>query len=147
MNQSLLRVAQSARFMAGHREREEGSGSWPSCTVTGAQRRFLVQGAMGTDMDPLVHCVYVLFSRRDGELYIGFSSNLVQRLNSHANGEVPSTAPRRPFVLVHVEYYRSEADARRREDYLKTTKGKRALKLMLPDSLGLLRVEKSGTAV
>ncbi|MBT3361967.1 MAG: GIY-YIG nuclease family protein [Rhodospirillales bacterium] len=29
----------------------------------------------------LGHCVYVLFSEADGKLYIGYSSNLKQRLS------------------------------------------------------------------
>ena len=35
-----------------------------------------------------------------------------------------------------VQYYLAKADAERRELYLKTTKGRRALKLMLPESRG-----------
>lgn len=83
----------------------------------------------------LIHCVYVLFSLTDGLMYIGYSSALKQRLTDHFNGKVPATAPRRPLRLIHVEYFLSEKDARRREQYFKTTKGKRALKLMLQGSL------------
>ena len=83
----------------------------------------------------LVHCVYVLFSKTDRKLYTGMSSDLETRLIDHHNGRVESTAPRRPLTLVHIEYYLSKHDAVRREKYLKTTKGKRALKIMLKDSL------------
>ena len=79
----------------------------------------------------LTHCVYVLFSQRDQKLYIGFTTDLKRRLTDHFHGKVASTAHRRPLELIHCEYYRSEADAIRREGYLKTTKGKRALRLML----------------
>jgi putative endonuclease len=71
----------------------------------------------------------------DEQLYIGYSSNLKNRLTDHFNGKVESTAPRRPLRLIHVEYFLSEQDAVRREKYLKTTKGKRALRLMLRESL------------
>ena len=37
--------------------------------------------------------------------------------------------------LIHYEAYKSQTDARRREKYLKTTQGKRMLKIMLADSL------------
>lgn len=87
----------------------------------------------------LIHCTYVLYSLADGDLYIGYSSNLQQRLADHSSGKVPSTAPRRPLRMIHVEYYVADADARRREAYLKTTKGKRALKLMLRDTLAEFR--------
>jgi len=89
--------------------------------------------------DTLVHCVYILFSHKDEQLYVGFSSALQQRLATHDSGDVPSTAPRRPLTPIHVEYYLAEADARRREQYFKTTKGKRTLKLMLQDTLTLIR--------
>ncbi|HNR93708.1 MAG TPA: GIY-YIG nuclease family protein [Kiritimatiellia bacterium] len=85
-------------------------------------------------MNPLmdiVYCVYVLRSLTDGKMYIGYSANLEQRLSDHFNGKVQSTAPRRPLKLIHAEYFLSEDDARRREGYLKTTRGKRALKLMM----------------
>lgn len=45
------------------------------------------------------------------------------------------TAPRRPLELVFCEFYTSGDDAKRREGYLKTTAGKRGLKLMLRDTL------------
>jgi putative endonuclease len=79
----------------------------------------------------LPFCVYVLVSLKDGNFYLGLTSNLARRLDEHAQGRNTSTAPRRPFVLIHAEYYLAKADAERRELYLKTTKGRRTLKLML----------------
>ena len=83
----------------------------------------------------LQYCVYILLSETDGKLYAGYSTNLKQRLTDHFHGRVPSTAPRRPLHLVYCEYHSSKADALRREKYLKTTAGKKALKLMLRDAL------------
>ena len=92
-----------------------------------------------TTFAKLQYCVYVLHSVADDFLYAGFSTNLKQRLTDHFNGQVPATAPRRPLHLIHVEYYLSRSDAVRREAYFKTTKGKRALRLMLKDSLTMAR--------
>jgi putative endonuclease len=83
---------------------------------------------------PLPYCVYVLRSDRDHEFYVGFTTDLTQRLAAHNDGSVPSTAARRPLQLVFCEYYRSKADALHREQYLKTSSGKRALRLMLTDT-------------
>jgi putative endonuclease len=83
----------------------------------------------------LPYCVYVLKSQKDKQLYIGFSSNLKQRLSDHFNGKVDSTAHRRPLDLIYCEYHASKEDALRREGYFKTGAGKRALKLMLRHSL------------
>lgn len=87
----------------------------------------------------LTHCVYVLFSEADGKLYIGYTTDLKQRLTDHFNGRNRATAPRRPLHLIYCEYHASTTDAHRREKYFKTTAGKKALALMLRDSLGQLR--------
>jgi putative endonuclease len=83
----------------------------------------------------LPYCVYVLKSRQDKQLYIGFSSNLKQRLSDHFNGKVDSTSHRCPLDLIFCEYHPSKDDALRREGYFKTGAGKRAIKLMLREAL------------
>ena len=80
-------------------------------------------------------CVYVLLSLKDNNFYVGYTTDLARRLDEHFQGRNTSTAPRRPFKLIHCEYYLAKADAERRENYLKTTKGRRTLRLMLRDSL------------
>jgi len=79
----------------------------------------------------LPYCVYVLFSEKDHLLYIGFTTNLENRLNRHNTGGNKSTAPRIPFQLIFCEYYLFKDDALKREEYFKTSAGKRTLKLML----------------
>ena len=71
----------------------------------------------------------------DNKLYIGYSANLKKRFAEHQNGLVKSTKPRRPFELIFYEAYRSRFDAKRREKYFKTDKGKTSLKTMLQRSL------------
>ena len=86
-------------------------------------------------MKKLQYCVYVLKSQEDGNLYIGFTKDLNRRLTEHIKGYNKATAPRRPFELIFAEFYKTREDAIRRESYFKTTAGKRALHLMLKDSL------------
>jgi putative endonuclease len=80
---------------------------------------------------PKFYYVYVLRSLRDKRLYIGSTGDLRTRLRLHNGGAVRSTSPRRPFELVFYEAYRSEYDAKRREIYLKSAKGRTTLKTML----------------
>ena len=87
-------------------------------------------------MPKLQHCVYVLLSHKDKKFYIGYTTNLKQRLTDHFHGDSKATAPRRPFKLIFCEYFLSKKDAQRRERYFKTSPGKKALKLMLRESLG-----------
>ncbi len=76
----------------------------------------------------MFHYVYVLRSRVDGFFYTGYSSDLKRRIQEHNAGQVPATAQRRPLDLVYYEACRCQADATRRENYLKTAWGKRFLR-------------------
>ena len=75
--------------------------------------------------------VYVLRSKTDSGLYIGYSSNLRRRFASHASGKAASTVRRRPWRLIYYEAYLNEADALGRERYLKSGSGRRFLKVQL----------------
>ena len=76
-------------------------------------------------------CVYVLKSIKDDILYIGYTNNLVRRIEEHKKGLNFSTKFRLPFKLIYFEGCRNEMDAKRREHYLKTTQGRRFLGLRL----------------
>lgn len=81
--------------------------------------------------------VYILQSKKDDQLYIGYTEDLKRRLKEHNEGKNQSTAHRRPFVLVYYEAYRSMDDAMKREKMLKLqgrTLG--GLKRRLESSLG-----------
>jgi putative endonuclease len=79
--------------------------------------------------------VYVLKSEKDNKLYIGFTSDLKRRLDEHEKGKTNSTKSRLPLTLIYYEAHMSEADARRREKYFKTSKGKSSLKQIIRNSL------------
>ena len=72
--------------------------------------------------------IYVLQSEKDNNLYVGFTTNLSERLKSHNLGKVPSTKSRIPFRLVYWEGCLSSEDATQREKYLKTAWGKRYIR-------------------
>ncbi|MBI4132908.1 MAG: GIY-YIG nuclease family protein [Candidatus Sungbacteria bacterium] len=74
-----------------------------------------------------MYFVYVLQSLRDGNKYVGFTTNLEQRLSEHNRGRSFATKSRLPLELIYFEASRNEEDARRREGYLKTTRGRRFL--------------------
>ena len=76
--------------------------------------------------------VYILLCG-DGKLYTGYSASLWERMRQHERGEVFATKGRLPVRLVFYEAFVVASDAKRRERYLKTTAGKRALRLMLRD--------------
>lgn len=81
---------------------------------------------------------YVLFSQRDKGLFIGYTTNLRNRLANHSNGNVKSTRNRLPVLLVHYEYFIHKTDAKAREAYLKSGYGRRQLKEILENTFMLL---------
>src|SRR4051812_46031031 len=75
--------------------------------------------------------VYILQSLSDGKNYIGYTDNLRRRIKEHELGHNFSTKFRSPFKLIYFEGCLSELDAKRRENYLKTTQGRRFTGLRL----------------
>jgi putative endonuclease len=72
--------------------------------------------------------IYILQSLKDRKLYVGYTSDLKKRFMEHKKGVVASTKNRRPLILIYYEAYRSEKDARIREKFLKTGKGREFIK-------------------
>ena len=70
---------------------------------------------------------YILRSTKDGKRYIGYSSNLKLRLESHNKGLTPSTRNRRPFKLLCCKIFDTRIEAMRYERYLKKLKGGKRL--------------------
>jgi putative endonuclease len=80
--------------------------------------------------------LYLLKSKRDGELYIGSTNDLRKRFLEHNSGKVFSTKLRKPFELLYYEAYKNEKDARHREHNLKLrSRALEQLKRRLVESL------------
>lgn len=76
---------------------------------------------------------YILQSIKHEDLYVGYTTDLKERLKKHNNGFNVSTKSHRPWILIFYEAYRNEKDAKRREKYLKTSQGSRLSKRMLKE--------------
>lgn len=66
---------------------------------------------------------YTLKSKKDGNLYFGYTGDLKERFKNHNLGRVISTKNRRPLEIVYYEAYKSEKDARERERQIKKRAG------------------------
>ncbi|MEK7080495.1 MAG: GIY-YIG nuclease family protein [Patescibacteria group bacterium] len=62
---------------------------------------------------------YVIKSKKDNQLYFGYTSDLKNRFKEHNSGQTKSTKNRRPFILVYYEGYLSKRDAMQREYQIK----------------------------
>lgn len=71
--------------------------------------------------------VYVFKSEKDNKKYIGYSSNIKNRLKEHNQGKVKSTSKRKPFKLIYFENFSNELEAKRRERFLKSGQGRKLL--------------------
>ena len=72
-----------------------------------------------------MYTVYVLYSDKFKKIYIGFTSNLEERVRSHNELATKGwTIKFRPWRVIHQEVYETKRQAMRREKELKTAKGR-----------------------
>lgn len=85
-----------------------------------------------------MYYVYILRSKFNNKIYTGYTNNLKRRIKEHFNHYVHTTLRMKNLELVFYEAFKDKKDATEREKYLKTTKGKRTVKLMLKFSLAAI---------
>jgi putative endonuclease len=82
-----------------------------------------------------MYYTYVLYSKKDGKFYTGFTQDLKLRFDQHNKGRVESTRDRIPLELVYYEACLNRGDATHREKYLKTYHGKAYIRKRLKSYL------------
>jgi putative endonuclease len=82
-----------------------------------------------------MYYVYILQSERDKEFYVGQTGNLKRRYSEHQAGHVESTKNRVPLKLLCYEAYNTKEEAARREEYLKTSDGRKDIRKRIIESL------------
>ena len=76
--------------------------------------------------------VYILFSEDYGKTYVGFTSNLIERFKSHNYlSKKGYTIKFRPWQVIYVEFFTTKSEALKREEILKTGKGREFIKEMI----------------
>ena len=75
--------------------------------------------------------VYILKSGKTGRFYVGYTSNLEQRLKYHNLGKNKSTKAGIPWKLVKFEEYKTKREAWLRERQIKKYKGGEAFKKLV----------------
>lgn len=93
-----------------------------------------------------MYYVYFLFlNNRD--IYKGSCAEVKVRLTEHELGKVESTRNYRPVKLIGYESYMLKSDAQRRENFLKTTEGRRLLRQQYRDIINQFEEEWKGRIV
>ena len=75
--------------------------------------------------------LYVLYNEKHGKIYVGYTSNLEQRLLSHNELAAKGWTIRyRPWRLIYTEEFKDKSSAMRREKELKSHKGRDFIRLL-----------------
>lgn len=73
--------------------------------------------------------VYILYSAKHDKIYVGFTSNMEQRLLSHNElGKKGFTLKCRPWRVIYTEKYATKSEAMKREKQLKGGHGRQWIK-------------------
>ncbi len=76
-----------------------------------------------------MYTVYVLYSKNFDKIYIGYTSNLIQRIWNHNFGQDKSfTKNFRPWLVIYCEYFETKSDALKREKELKSFQGRKFIR-------------------
>ncbi len=68
--------------------------------------------------------VYIIQSQKDSSFYVGYSADMVSRLQKHNNARKGYTATKQPWELVYEEKFATKREAIVREKYIKSQKSK-----------------------
>ena len=72
--------------------------------------------------------VYILRSSLNGDIYVGSTANLDERINSHNSGKVKSTKAYGPWDFMDSQEFQSRSEAIMQERFLKTGQQKEILR-------------------
>ncbi len=88
--------------------------------------------------------VYVLRSLKNNKRYVGYTAKApLEKLAEHNSGATRWTRQNGPFVLLHVEEFPDSQTARKREQFLKSGKGREWLDQTLLGTQSVKRVQLS----
>lgn len=79
----------------------------------------------------MFYYVYILQSQKDSSLYIGYTTDLRNRLKKHNSGNSQATKPFIPYKLIFYEAFLDRIDAKNREEYLKGGYGRKTINALL----------------
>ncbi|MCG9879957.1 MAG: GIY-YIG nuclease family protein [Bacteroidia bacterium] len=89
-----------------------------------------------------MYTVYVLYSEPHNQIYIGYTSNLIQRIWNHNFGSTEShTKKFRPWKVIYTDFLQTKSEALIREKQLKSFQGRkfiREVQIPLMNEIGFL---------
>jgi len=80
-----------------------------------------------------MYSVYILYSQKIDKYYIGYSSNVLDRLSKHNSKSKGFSNTGRPWIIVYTEEFVNKKDAMNRERQLKKWKNRDRLETLIKD--------------
>jgi len=81
--------------------------------------------------------VYILYSVKFNQIYIGFTSDLPHRFLSHNELATKGhTIKYRPWVIAYTEEYQTKTEAMKRENQLKSANGRKFIWALMQEKFG-----------
>ena len=77
------------------------------------------------------HYVYILQSINNKRYYVGVTNNIHRRITEHNSGLVKSTAPYKPWKLMHTEEFPDINTAYQRERFIKSKHSKKIIETII----------------
>jgi putative endonuclease len=78
-----------------------------------------------------MYYVYILLNETKTRTYTGVADDVNKRLEEHNNGKVKSSRPYRPYKIIRTESFKTLSEAMKKEQFYKSTTGRRRLREML----------------
>ena len=78
-----------------------------------------------------MHFTYIIQSLKDHSFYIGYTSNLQQRLDKHNKANKGYTASKKPWRIVYFESFESKTEALKREKFIKAQKSRAFIEMLI----------------
>jgi len=78
-----------------------------------------------------MYTVYIIYSQSIDKYYIGFSSNIQERLRKHNCNSKEFSSSGRPWLLVYTELFDDKKDAMAREMQLKKWKNRERIEHLI----------------
>ena len=78
-----------------------------------------------------MYCVYILYSAKCDRYYIGYSADVLARLERHNAAMITATRNCRPYIIKAAKDFASESEARKEEWRLKKQKSRKYLEWLI----------------
>lgn len=79
----------------------------------------------------MVFFVYIIYSEKRDKYYIGYTADLVTRVDKHNLGATTSTRSGIPWILVYSEEFENKTDAIKREIAIKKKKSRKYIESLI----------------